>query len=291
MRDEIKLACMMTLFLWFMFIVTPVQASDDESDHTIIPFFNIEQASEENINAHLVNMGFEESEINRMSLEFKTEIASNGGKKVETIKSSNVIQHHEWNRNFKLFSYASTPLLFAPPAFEIASTDNNNNDKFIMWAYVSKFPSSSSVENIYGIYVHYKWNSSPLYFYTDTLAVVWQGKAHRHEDPSGFGNKATVMSSGITNLSYWDLPADIIKDGGVSWKVDVKAGGKNTEQWGHGFQKIRADKMHEGTTGVIEIAYGHRLAPGSASLNIEDRRLEFKSVFTILYNDIYNFTY
>ncbi|WP_128894501.1 hypothetical protein [Longirhabdus pacifica] len=282
---NLKIAILMTIFS--LFLITPVLASDENNDNLVFPFLNLENATEEMIDDYLIKMGFEKKEIEVMSTQLKADIAKKGGKKVELSKtSSEVVTYDQFGRKMDYnSSLSSTPSVFN-------SSSSSSSDIFSLWAYVSKNEDeSNSSENSYSVWVYYKWSESPFNFYTDKLAVAWQSKAGPYGDPSGFGNTQLVLDCCEHPPESWDLPVDKQELEGTSWKVDVKAGGPDVEQWGQGYMEIRVPTKYEGTTGALEVGYAHRLGPGSITVTLNYGDVSFTPVLTEVYEDRYNFTY
>lgn len=160
-------------------------------------------------------------------------------------------------------------------------TIQSGNFTFSLWGWAVKIGSTDK-ENRYSVYVEYKWDGSPMNFYTDKLAMAWQSNATPFGDPSG---RHFVDGKPYTNTIDKKLVS------GDSWNVDMKAGGSGTIQEGYGYQELRAPLTAAGTSAAVQVGYVHRLAPGSSGVILAYGLISFTGSLQTEYNDRFNFTY
>ncbi|BFH17393.1 hypothetical protein WJ0W_002189 [Paenibacillus melissococcoides] len=246
-------------------------ASAHSSEELVPPLLNALQQSEDEVNNHLIKMGFNDNEVEKLPLEMKQDIVSKGGVKKEVIKTDSKVIHKDQNGN------------------ELTVTPFYSDSMFELTGYAVK-TASYTTENEYDIYVNYTWKKQPLAVFTDTVAISWQsqgtpiaGTAYSRHTLACYhgGAHTTHLTNEMNNSSNLS---------GTGWDVDLIYLSDDDWQYGYGKQTIRVGKSYEGTTGAFQVGYAHRNLPGTVSISFGPASIDFGGFSEEVF-DRYNFTY
>jgi hypothetical protein len=257
-----KLSKVLTVsMLCFSLIITTFgvsQKASAQNDELVPPLQISLQQDKNEVNKHLIKMGFNQAEIATIPFEMKQDIASNGGVKKEVIHTeSEVVKTDEFGNQNTL------------------NTLYQDND-FSLTGYALK-TASNTKENEYDIYVNYNWKSEPFFFWTDVVAISWQSQGSpisgtsnsRHTVVNWIANKWTTTHVNNNLNSSSNL-------NGTAWDVDIIATWERKgSQYGYGKQTIRVPKSYEGTTGAFQVGYSHTHTPGNISVSIGPVGIDF----------------
>ncbi|MFB5673827.1 hypothetical protein ACE3NQ_24065 [Paenibacillus terreus] len=233
---------LLSLFMLFG-LLTPVSAeTNSEVEEGLIPALPDAFISSESVlDAHLQEMGFSTTDLSNMPIDMKKEISSKDGKKVAAQELDTVVTVTDEEGNtvtdISVTAADATPTLSGYAVY--SGTSNNGR------------------ELIYQVYATYNWNSSPFNFYTDNLAMAWQANATPTGTPGG-----QHSVDGGSGISTYVNHVDKEEVAGTSYKVDMKAGGTYTKQYGWGRQELRYPATADGTSTAIAVGYSHRILPG-----------------------------
>lgn len=233
---------------------------DERESRIIAPLDNAENLTEDMLDKHLLLMGFNEDEISRMSVDVKTDIASNGGVKIESsddFKLSRMIVDEKGN-TMEITDQDSLSLF----------ADWGDNDFELAPVVLYNGYTSDKKNYLITLYLDYYWEHQPVFAYTDKLAMGWQYVAtavgppeskHYHYPKGKNTTPYYVYNNAFTDHNY-----------GNEWAVDVQLGGSygSSYQFGYAKQQISVPASVVGTNATFEAWYAHKTGLPIGSIDI-----------------------
>lgn len=237
------------------------------------PLLNASQQSEDDVDAHLVRMGFNNKEIVTLPLQMKQDIANKGGIKREVT-----------NTESKVLKVGQDGEELIVPLY--------NDDYLYFSGYAVKTASYSS-ENEYDIYMNYNWKKDPRFHFTDLIAISWQSQGSPVAGKASSRHTyAAYINGGFTSRHFDNSLNSGSNLSGSAW--DVKLLGLDfieDYQYGYAKQTIRVPKSYEGTTAAFQLGYSHAVLPVSLSVSIGPLGIDFSGLGREDNLERYNFTY